>query len=121
VLVAVGLSTPVGIIFQAINWLLFLLYPGTKGFLVGSKHCKTHIHNSPEYEASAHCLHITQLLTASCGIIVRRCIIYYSIGFPSGKEMVLMEMCNYEARSAIVWDLTQRRMATLTTIVLFDP
>jgi len=28
---------------------------------------------------------------------------------------------NYEARSVIFWDLTQRRMVVLITIVLLDP
>jgi hypothetical protein len=82
-----------GIIFQAINWLLFFLYPGTKRTALGSKHDKTHI-NNPAYEATAHFMHIRQLLTASCVIIVRQCIIHYSIGFPSGKEMTLLETCN---------------------------
>ena len=54
---------------------------------------KTHIHNA-EYEASAHFMHVRQLLTASCGIIAQECIIYYNVGFPSGKELALLEMCN---------------------------
>jgi len=33
------------IIFQAINWLLFL-YVGTKGTPLGSKRSKTHLHNT---------------------------------------------------------------------------
>jgi len=52
---------------------------------------KTH---NPEYEATAHLMHVRQLLTASCGIITRLCIIYYSVGFPSGKELALLEMCH---------------------------
>jgi len=32
--------------FQAINWLLFFLYLGTKGSRLGTKCDKTHIHNS---------------------------------------------------------------------------
>jgi len=78
--------------FQAINWLLFFLYPGTKGPPLGSKCDKTHIHNNPEYENSAHFMHVGQLLTNSCGT-ARQCI-YYSVGFPSGKEPALLEMCN---------------------------
>jgi hypothetical protein len=35
---------------------------------------------------------MSQLLTASCGIIARQCIIYYSVGFPSGKELALVEL-----------------------------
>jgi len=35
-----------GIIFQAVNWLLFFLYPGTKGIPLGSKCDKTHIHST---------------------------------------------------------------------------
>jgi len=83
-----------GIIFQAIIWLLFFIYFGTKGTPLGSKCDKTHIHNNQEYEASAHFMHFRQLLTAFCGIIARQCIIYYSVGFPSGKELALLEMCN---------------------------
>jgi hypothetical protein len=49
-----------------------------------------HIHNNQEYEASAHFMHFRQLLAVSCGIII----IYYSVGFPSGKELALLEMCN---------------------------
>ena len=79
-----------GIIFQAINWLLFFYIPEQKG----SKCDKTRIHNNPEYEASTHFMHVRQLLTASCSIIARQCIICYSVGFPSGKELALLEMCN---------------------------
>jgi len=46
----------------------YFFYPGTKG----SKCDKTHIHINPEYEASAHFMHVRQLLTASCGIIARQ-------------------------------------------------
>jgi hypothetical protein len=75
----------VGIVFQAVNWLLFYI-PEQKG----SSRCdKTHIHNNPEYEASAHFTHINYF-----GIIAQQCIIYYSVGFPSGKELALLEVCN---------------------------
>jgi len=37
-------------------------------------------------------MHVRQLLTVSCGIIARQCIIYYIVGFP--PEMALLEMCN---------------------------
>ena len=59
-----------------------------------SKRDKTHIHNNQEYEASAQFMHVRQLLTAVCGITARQCIIYYSVGFPSGKELALLEMHN---------------------------
>jgi len=62
--------------------------------LLGSTGDKTHIHNNPEYEASAHFMYVRQLLTAYCGIIARKCIIYYSAGFLSGKELALLEMCD---------------------------
>ena len=83
-----------GTIFQAINLAFIFLYPVTKETPLGSKCDKTHIHNNPEYEDSAHFMHVRQLLTASCGIIARQCIIYFSVGFPSGKELALLEMCN---------------------------
>ena len=51
----------------------YFLYPGTQRGYLGS--VITHIHNNPEYEASAH-MHVRQSLTASCGIIARQCIIY---------------------------------------------
>ena len=52
---------------------------------LGRKGDKTHVHNKQEYEASAQFIQIRQLLTASCGIII-----YYSVGFPSGKELALL-------------------------------
>ena len=70
------------------------LYPGTKGTALGSKCDKTHIHNNPEYQATAHFMHVTQLLTASCVIIARKCITYYNVGFPSGKKLPSLEICN---------------------------
>ena len=64
-----------------------------------------HIHNNPEYEAAAHFMHVTHLFTASCGIIAIQCIIYYSVGFSSGKELLCWKcVINYEVRSAILWD-----------------
>jgi hypothetical protein len=71
-----------------------LLYPGTKWSPLGNKRDKTRIHSNPEYEASAHFMHVRQLLTTSYGIIARQCIIYYSVGFPSVKELTLPEMSN---------------------------
>jgi len=65
-------------------------------------------------------MHVTQLLTASCGIIARQCIIYYSAGFTSGKELALLEMCN-QVGSEICDLLGLSRMAVLTTTVLLDP
>jgi len=49
-----------------------------------------HIHNNPEHEASAQFMHVRQLLTAPRIITARRRIIYYSVGFPSGKELALL-------------------------------
>jgi len=40
-----------GLTFQGVDF--HFLYPGTKGPPLGSKRDKTHIHNNPEYEASA--------------------------------------------------------------------
>ena len=80
--------------FRQLTGFYFFLHPGTKGPPLGSKCDKTHIHINPEYEASAHFMHVRQLLTASCGIIARQCIIYYSVGSPSGTELALLEMCN---------------------------
>jgi len=83
-----------GIIFQSINWLSYFYIPEQKGpLLVVSVITHIFTHN-PEYEASAHFMHARQLLTVSCGTIARQCIIYYSVGSPSGKEMALLEMCN---------------------------
>jgi len=72
------------IIFQAMNWLLFFISEEKEPLLVVS--VITHIHNKPEYEASAHFIHVRQLLTASCGTIAPQCIIYYSVGFPIRKR-----------------------------------
>jgi hypothetical protein len=38
-------------------------------------------------------MHVRKLLTASCGIIAGH-IIYCSVGFPSRKELALLEMSN---------------------------
>jgi len=92
VLSAVCLNTSSRNYFQAIYWLLFFFYPGAKGTPLGS--VIKHIHSNQEYEATAHFMHFRQLLTASCGIIAQQCIIYYSVGFPSGKELALLEICN---------------------------
>jgi len=94
VLFAVCLSTASRNYFSGNKLAFIFLYPGTKGIPLGSKRGTTHVHNNPEYEASANCMHDRQLLTASCGIIARQCIIYYSVGFPSGKELALLDMCN---------------------------
>jgi len=107
------------IIFQAIDWLFFISQ--RKGTPLGSMCDKTHIHNNQEYEDSAHFMHVRQLLTASCGSIARLCIIYYSVGFPSGKELALLEICNQQVRSVIFWDFMQHRMVILTNIFLLDP
>ena len=64
-----------GIIFQAINWILFyffFLYPEEKGPLLVVSVIK-HIHNNPEYEASAHFMHVRQLLT-HCGRVTKICV-----------------------------------------------
>jgi len=81
-----------GSIFQAITWLHFL-YPPTKGNVPVSKCDNTHIHNT-QYRATAHFMHVRQLLSASCSIIAWQCIIYYSVGFPPQKEMALLQKCN---------------------------
>jgi len=48
-------------------------------------------------------MHIRQLLPTPCGIIARLCIIYYSVGFPSEKELALLEICN--PLCSEIWDL----------------
>jgi hypothetical protein len=49
-------------------------------------------------------------------------IIYYSVGFPSGKDWLCWKcVINYEVKSAIVWDFTQRGMAVLTKTILLEP
>ena len=62
--------------------------------LSGSKCDKAHIHNNTEYEATAHFMHVRQLLIDPCVIIARQCIIYYSVSFPPQKETDLLENCN---------------------------
>ena len=42
----------------------YIFISRTKGTPLGSKHGKTHIHNNPEYEASAHFMHVRLLVTA---------------------------------------------------------
>jgi len=53
-----------------------------------------HIHNSTEHTASAQFMHVRQLVTAPCIITAQQCIIYYSVDFPSGKELDLLETSN---------------------------
>jgi len=62
----------------------FFLYPEQKEPILvecGIKHTFTPTQNMK----LLHTMHVRQLLTASCGITARQCIIYYSDGFPSGK------------------------------------
>ena len=66
----------------------------SKGTALGSKCDKTPIHNNPQYEATAHFMHVRQILTVSCDVIAQLCITYYIVGFPSGKELALLETCN---------------------------
>jgi hypothetical protein len=65
--------------FRPLNDVHFFYIPEQKGPLVIS--VIKHIHNNTGYEASAHSMHVIQLLTA------------YSVCFPPGKEMALLEMC----------------------------
>jgi hypothetical protein len=51
-----------------------------------------HSQNNPANKASAHYMHFRQLLTASCGITAQQFIVYYNVGFPSGKELAFLEM-----------------------------
>ena len=53
-----------------------------------------HTFTTPRIRKFLHTLQVRQLLSVSCGIIARQCIIYYSVGFPSRKELALLEMCN---------------------------
>ena len=52
-----------------------------------------HIHNN-EYVASARFMHVKTIIHCLLGIIARQCVIYYCVGFPSGQERALREMCN---------------------------
>jgi hypothetical protein len=91
-----------GITFQAINWLLFK-YPGAKGNPLGSKCNKTDIHSNEEYEASARFMHARQLLTTSCGIIARQCIIDI---YMSKRDYIIVWRCvlyRQIVTSELVW------------------
>ena len=89
-------------IFQVIKWLYFS-YPPTKGNVLGSKCDNTHIHNNTEYEATAHFMHVKQLLSASCVIISWLCIIYYSVGFTPRKELALLDMQFFGTLYSVDW------------------
>ena len=82
----------VGIIFQAINWLLFFYIPEQKGPLLEVTAIK-HTFATTQNTRPLH-IYARQTITASCGIIARQCIIYYSVGFPPGKELALLEKSN---------------------------
>ena len=64
----------------------YFFYPRTERTPLGSKCDKTHIHNNPQYEATAHFIHVQQLLTAPCGIIPRQCMIYTILVFHQEKN-----------------------------------
>jgi len=51
------------------------------------------IHNNTEHKATAHFMHVRQLLSAPLRYYSLQCIIYYSVGFPPQKEMALLENC----------------------------
>jgi len=71
----------------------YFLYPGTKGTHLGS--VVTHTFTTTQNTKLLHIAYmLRQLLTVSCSIIDQQCIMYYSIGFPSVKELALLEMCN---------------------------
>ena len=66
--------------------------------------------------------------TVSCGIIAWQCIIYYSVGatkvsvtHQEKNWLSYKSVINYQVRSVIFLDCTQRGMVILTTIVLLDP
>jgi hypothetical protein len=72
--------------------IIFYIFRNKRASL-GSKCDKTDIHSNQEYEASAHFMHFRQLLTVSVALAVAPlCIIHYSVGFPSGKELALLEL-----------------------------
>jgi len=94
-----------GNIFRAINWLHFL-YPPTKGNVCGSKCDNTHIHNT-QYRATAHFMHVRQLLSASCTIIAWQCIFTtVLVSHHKNKWLCYKNVNKYEVRSAIVSDFT---------------
>jgi len=81
------------LLFRQLTGFYFFYIPEQKGPHLVISVIK-HIHSNQEYEASAHFMHVRQLLTASCGIMAQQCIIYYGVCFPSGKELALLEICN---------------------------
>jgi len=110
-----------GIIFQAINWLLFFYIPEQNGPLLAVKCAKTHIHKTQN----------TKLLHTVCTSIIYCLLWHYSpdsvlfttvLVFHQEKSWLCWKcVINYEVRSAIFWDFTQHRMVILTTTVLLDP
>ena len=80
-----------GIIFQAINWLLFFDIPEQKGpVLVVSVIKRT--------QASAHLMHVRQLLTLAA-LFTRVLVFHQEKNWLCWKCVI-----NYEVRSAIFWD-----------------
>jgi len=66
-------------------------------------------------------MYVRQLLTASCGIIARMYIIATVLVFRQEKNWLCWKcVVNYEVRSAIFWDFTQRRTVILPNTVLLD-
>ena len=83
-----------GIIFQAINWLLFFYIPEQKGSLLVVSVIKHTFMATPRIQS--FCTFYARQTIINC--LLRHysptAYIYYSVGFPSGKELALLEMCN---------------------------
>ena len=107
-----------GIIFQAINWLLFFYIPEQKGpVLVVSviKHTSTTTQNTKLLHIL--CMPDNYLPLAA---LQSDSVLYILVLVSHQKKNWLCwkRVINYAVRSAILWDFTQRRIAILTTIVL---
>jgi hypothetical protein len=75
--------------FRQLCGFYFLYISEQKGPLLVVSVIK-HIHNNQEYETSAHFMH------PDCLLWHYSLTVYYllSVGFPSGKELALLKMCN---------------------------
>jgi len=108
-----------GIIFRAFNWLLFFLYPGTKGTPLGSKCDKTH---SQQPRIQSFCTLCTSDNYALAALWPDSVLLTTVLVFHQEKNWLCCKcVINYEVRFAIFSECTHCRMVVLTTTVLLDP
>ena len=106
-----------GIIFQAINWLLFFHVPEEKGPLLAVSVIK-YTFTTPRIQS--FCTLYARQTIINC---LFNSVLFTTVLIFHQEKNWLCWKCviNYEVRCAIFWDFTLHRMVILTAIVLLDP